>query len=67
MSAVRQRVSITTDRKMVTLQGDVVPADATPTTLYGWIASPLVGVICVLLDDGRELLVASKDVTMVAT
>jgi hypothetical protein len=61
----RQRVSVQSDRKMVTLRGQIVPVEVEPTTLYGWTV-PVGGVLCVVLDDGRELLVAAKDVSEVA-
>lgn len=60
----RQRVSVLSDCRMVTLQGAVVPVEGEPARLRGWVSPPLGAVLCVALDDGRELLVASQDVTV---
>lgn len=46
---------------MVSLQGKLLPPDTELTTLYGWAVPPLGEVSYVVLDDGREALIATKD------
>ncbi len=61
---IRHRVSLQSDVKLVTLQGEVVAPESPPRTLYGYACEPLASTLCVVLEDGRELLVYAKDVAM---
>ncbi len=57
----RPRVQVWSDRKMVTLQGALVPVPAEPTLLSGVADGMHAAVAAVKLDDGRELLIATRD------
>ncbi len=59
---MRPRVQVWSDRKMVTLQAEVVSVPEGPPVLLSGVADG-VGhpVSAVRLDDGRELLIASRD------
>lgn len=61
----RYRASVESSSRLVTLQGRDVPVEGESTTLHGWTMPPLGPVLCVKFDDGRELLVARKDVVLV--
>jgi hypothetical protein len=53
----RPRVQVWSDRKMVTLRGDVVPVPGGESLLLFGVADERGEVACVKLDDGRELLI----------
>lgn len=56
------RVQVWSNRKMVTLQGAVVPVpEGEPVLLSGVADVRGAGVAAVKLDDGRELLIATRD------
>ncbi len=58
----RPRVQVWSDRKMVTLQAVVVPPpEGEPVLLCGIADGMGSPVAAVRLDDGRELLIASRD------
>ncbi len=64
----RPRVQVWSDRKMVTLQAEVVPVpDGGPTLLAGVADGMRHTVAAVKLDDGRELLIATRDLEAEAT
>ncbi len=55
------RVQVWSDRKMVTLRGELVlPPDGGRVLLSG-VADARAGIAAVKLDDGRELLIATQD------
>lgn len=56
----RPRVQVWSDRKMVTLQGVLVPVpEGEPVLLFG-VADERGPIAAVKLDDGRELLIARE-------
>lgn len=57
----RKRVSVYSDARMVTTLAKVVPPPADVTMLYGWAVPPMGNVLLVVMDDGRELLIARRD------
>ncbi len=58
----RPRVQVWSDRKMVTLFGELVPVpDGGPVLLSGVTDGRPATVAAVKLDDGRELLIATRD------
>ncbi len=57
----RPRVQVWSNRKMVTLQGDVVVPAGESDLLSGVSDGTSVGIAAVKLDDGRELLIATRD------
>ncbi len=62
MTTTRPRVQVWSDRKMVTLQAEVVPVPEGEPVLLSGVADGLrSGMAAVRLDDGRELLIASRD------
>ena len=67
MTMAPQRVSVSSDAKMVNPRNPyaTVDAPAEPSYLYGWAHPPLGPVMSVVLDDGRELLIARKDLVRV--
>lgn len=61
MSA-RPRVQVWSNRKMVTLQGEESPVpEGEPALLFGVADGMNATVAAVKLDDGRELLIATRD------
>lgn len=45
--------------------GQPVTPPSETTTLYGWLHPPVSTIVCVKLDDGREMLIAYSDLTAV--
>ncbi len=59
----RPRVQVWSDRRMVTLQGDVIPqAPGETVLLHGETDGRGGGAMWVRFDDGREVLIAAHDV-----
>lgn len=67
MSSERRRVKVRSDRKMVTLQGQLVRHDGEPVELFGVATTDPGNVQAVKFDDGRELLIAVSDLSEVAS
>lgn len=65
MTTQRCRVKVRSDRKMVTLQGQPVHHDGEPVELFGVATTDPGNVQAVKFDDGRELLVAVRDMELV--
>lgn len=57
----RQRVSVYSDARMVTTIAQIVSPPSEVTMLYGWAVPPANNVMLVVMDDGRELLIARRD------
>jgi len=65
MTTQRCRVKVMSNRKMVTLQGQPVHHDGEPVELFGVATTDPGNVQAVRFDDGRELLVAVRDMEFV--
>lgn len=65
MTTQRCRVKVRSDRKMVTLQGQPVHHDGEPVELFGVATTGAGNIQAVKFDDGRELLVAVRDMELV--